>query len=93
MRSFRIDRAPADYLREAGSIFAVFDRQDSGNVSYGVEWDGERLFVKTAGSPERAERRWALLRNAARIGQAYRHEALPRLRGAGKWPATSTTGP
>jgi serine/threonine-protein kinase len=33
--------APAD-------AFTVFDRQDSGCVSYGVERDGRKLFVKTA---------------------------------------------
>ncbi|XVU29645.1 serine/threonine protein kinase [Actinoplanes sp. CA-054009] len=92
MRSFRIDRAPGDHLRAVGTIFAVFDRQDSGNVSYGVEWDGERYFVKTAGSPEQVlplidlEQRWDLLRNAARIGARYRHPALPALRGVGESP-------
>jgi serine/threonine-protein kinase len=81
----RIDRPPAEFLRDAGSIFATFDQQDSGNVSYGVESGGARYFVKTAGSPDldlpqlSLEQRWALLRNAARIGQAYRHQALPRL--------------
>jgi serine/threonine-protein kinase len=63
----------------------VLDRQDSGNVSYGVEVDGARYFVKTAGRPDvdlpylTHEQRVALLRNAVRIGQAYRHPALPRL--------------
>ena len=38
----RIDRGPEEYLRTTGSIFVVFDRQDSGNVSYGVEVDGTR---------------------------------------------------
>ncbi|WP_143235353.1 serine/threonine protein kinase [Paractinoplanes atraurantiacus] len=49
-------------------------------MSYGVEWDGERHFVKTAGRAEDPEQRWVLLRNAARIGATYRHEALPALR-------------
>lgn len=46
--------------------------------------DGARFFVKTAGNPNldvghlNLEQRWALLRNAARIGQAYRHHALPQ---------------
>src|SRR5262249_7664692 len=68
-----------------GAIFARFDQQDSGNVSYGVELGPARYFVKTAGHPEHdvpllphAER-VALLRNAVRLGQAYRHPALPRL--------------
>jgi serine/threonine-protein kinase len=80
-----IDCAPEEHLRDAGAIFAVFDQQDSGNVSYGVEVSGGRYFVKTAGSPEldlphlTHEQRVRLLRNAARIGRAYRHAALPQL--------------
>lgn len=68
-----------------GAVFAVFDRQDSGNVSYGVEVEGVRYFVKTAGRVEDEvpylahPERVALLRNAARSGMAYRHPALPRL--------------
>jgi serine/threonine protein kinase, bacterial len=83
----RIDGSPESYLAGAGEIFARFDRQDSGNVSYGVEADGARLFVKTAGRPDdRApflshKDRVALLRNAVRIGRLYRHPALPRLHG------------
>jgi serine/threonine-protein kinase len=84
--SAEIDRAPAEHLRAVGTVFAVFDRQDSGNVSYGVEVDGVRHFVKTAGRPDldlpylTYDQRVALLRNAARIGQAHRHAALPPLR-------------
>src|SRR6266542_2229805 len=82
--SFRIDCAPDEHLRDVGAIFAVFDQQDSGNLSYGVETDGGRYFVKTAGRPDLDlphlhEQRVALLRNAARIGEAYRHPALPVL--------------
>lgn len=85
LNSSRIDCAPEEYLRDAGAIFAVFDRQDSGNVSYGVELGGARYFAKTAGRPNldlpqlTHEQRVALLRNAARIGKAYRHPTLPRL--------------
>lgn len=81
----RIDCAPEEHIRDAGAIFAVFDQQDSGNVSYGVEVSGERYFIKTAGNPEldlphlTHEQRVRLLRNAARISQAYRHTALPPL--------------
>jgi serine/threonine-protein kinase len=50
-------------------------------VSYGAELDGTRYFVKTAGRPDPGHRqRCALIRNAARIGETYRHPALPRLR-------------
>jgi serine/threonine-protein kinase len=79
----RIDCAPEEHLRDAGSVFAVFDQQDSGNLSYGVEVNGARYFVKTAGRPDldlphlTHDQRVSLLRNAARIGNAYRHPALP----------------
>lgn len=33
---------------DPATAFAVFDRQDSGCISYGIEWAGRRLFVKTA---------------------------------------------
>ncbi|WP_426446172.1 serine/threonine protein kinase [Paenibacillus sp. S-38] len=38
------------WLRELGQVFAVFDRQDSGNISFGVLRDGEKLFIKYAGA-------------------------------------------
>jgi serine/threonine-protein kinase len=81
----RVDREPADYLGTVGTIFARFDRQDSGNVSYGVAVGGARYFVKTAGHPDDDipflphDQRVALLRNAVRLGRSYRHRALPRL--------------
>jgi serine/threonine-protein kinase len=81
----RVDQAPGRYLASAGGIFTRFDRQDSGNVSYGVEVDGARFFVKTAGHPDDHRppldhrQRVALLGNAIRLARAYRHPALPRL--------------
>jgi serine/threonine-protein kinase len=78
-----VDELPERYLSRIGTIFARFDRQDSGNISYGVTVGGRRYFIKTAGRPEDTApilthpQRVALLRNAARIGQAYRHPALP----------------
>jgi serine/threonine-protein kinase len=88
----RVDRAPELHLASVGDVFARFDRQDSGNVSYGVEVDGARYFVKTAGRPDddaslltHAERA-ALLHNAARLGRRYRHPALPRLHGVVESP-------
>lgn len=38
------------WLLELGEPFAVFSQNDSGNVSFGVEKNGERLFVKYAGA-------------------------------------------
>jgi serine/threonine-protein kinase len=76
---------PEPYLARRGTIFTRFDRQDSGNVSYGVEAGDSRYFVKTAGSREPGPvlafaDRVRLLRNAIRLARAYRHPALPALR-------------
>lgn len=71
----------------------MFDQQDSGNVSYGVEANGERWFVKTAGDPADARpfldhaARVALLRNAARLAASCTHPALTRLRDAIESPS------
>jgi serine/threonine-protein kinase len=88
----RIEDMPEAFLRAIGEVFAVFDEQDSGNVSYGVEV-GERWFVKCAGDP--ADRRpvldhaarVALLRNAVRLAATCEHRALTRLRGVIESPA------
>jgi len=81
-----IAEEPAAYLARVASPFAVFDArtQDSGNVSWGVEFDGARFFVKSAGAPDAAAflghaDRVALLRNAARLGRAVEHTTLPEL--------------
>ncbi|WP_062348795.1 hypothetical protein [Herbidospora yilanensis] len=79
------DEHPERHLARLGTVFARFDRQDSGNVSYGVAADGHRHFVKTAGHPDDTPflthaQRVDLLRNAVRLARAYRHPALPALR-------------
>jgi len=38
------------WLRELGRVFAVFDKHDSGNLSFGLERDGHRKFIKYAGA-------------------------------------------
>jgi serine/threonine-protein kinase len=61
-----------------GEVFATFDAQDSGNVSYGVRIGERRYFVKTPGrvdDPEHATRvTW--LRNAVEIATSCAHRAL-----------------
>lgn len=49
---FRL-KAPFDFgfLSRWGRVFKVFDDQDSGNICFGTEKDGERFFVKFAGAP------------------------------------------
>ena len=79
---------PNVWLASVGNVFARFDRQDSGNVSFGVEADGQRYFVKTAGPPEalglpqsHAER-LALLANAEQLALSVAHLALTRFVGS-----------
>ncbi len=39
-----------EWLQELGDVFCVFDEQDSGNISFGIEKDGMKRFVKYAGA-------------------------------------------
>lgn len=39
------------FLGKYGRAFQVFDDQDSGNICFGMERDGERYFIKFAGAP------------------------------------------
>lgn len=85
--SFRM-RAPYDFgfLKKYGQVFRVFDDQDSGNLCFGVEKDGERYFVKLAGAmtarccdaPALAVER---LRASLPVYQDLRHPCLIRLVG------------
>lgn len=52
--------------------FVVFDEQDSGCLSWGVEREGERWFVKTATNPMAR----ASLSRAVALHSAVRHEVL-----------------
>ena len=81
------EQAPKAYLSGIGKLFSVFDErvQDSGNVSYGVQVDQRRFFVKSAGDPDNPrpilshEERIALLRNAVRLRRSCSHIAIPKL--------------
>ena len=83
----RVELDPSAFLSECGEIFAVFDErtQDSGNVSYGVEVDGRRYFVKTAGRPDDNRSyldhsgRVSLLCNAVILSESSDHRTLPKL--------------
>ena len=79
--------APPESLESVGRVFARFDTQDSGNISFGVETAEGRFFVKTAGPPgsgglplHHAER-VALLENAERLARSVPHPALTRFEG------------
>ncbi len=39
------------FLSKYGKVFKVFDDQNSGNICFGIEKDGQRYFVKYAGAP------------------------------------------
>ena len=63
---------PAQWVRGLGEVFAMFDQQDSGCVSYGVRVGDERLFVKTPTTPAAV----LSLRSAVRFHAAVRHPAI-----------------
>ena len=76
-----------DWLRPLGTVFRVFDQQDSGNLSFGiVQKDGKRLFVKYAGahtihaqhtgSPPEAIRN---LKSSVSVYEDLAHDTLIRL--------------
>ncbi|WP_053367671.1 serine/threonine protein kinase [Bacillus sp. FJAT-27245] len=72
------------WLRDYGKMFCVFDRQDSGNIAFGIERDGEKKLVKFAGAktlrysgtPEDAVAR---LKEAALVYEELSHPHLVRL--------------
>jgi hypothetical protein len=85
------DESAHAFVRRHGRILATFDRtQDSGNVSWLVDADGRRLFIKTAGRHnswptdtsvpyfDHADR-VGLLRNAATLARSWDHPALAPL--------------
>lgn len=82
---FRLrERQNFDWVRALGRVFAVFDEQDSGNLSFGVEKSGRKRFLKYAGArpveytgcPSDAVAR---LREAIPVYQDLRHPDLIEL--------------
>lgn len=69
------------WLSQMGKAFAVFDQQDSGNISFGIEANGIKRFVKYAGAktihykgdPQTAVKR---LQQAATIFEDLKHSHL-----------------
>ena len=82
------DLEPPDILAAAGDVFANFDQQDSGNISFGVAIEDNRFFVKTAGPsaspglPLRHADRVALLANAERLARSVSHPAMTVFEGS-----------
>ncbi|QTN01523.1 serine/threonine protein kinase [Sediminibacillus dalangtanensis] len=72
------------WLEQLGTVFYVFDQQDSGNISFGVEKDGQKYFVKYAGAkpteftgnPNDAVQR---LKKAVPVYQEFEHPYLIEL--------------
>ena len=83
-----MDLEPPDFLGAAGDVFASFDRQDSGNISFGLAIEDNRYFVKTAGPPAspglplRHTDRVALLANAERLARSVPHPAMTVFEGS-----------
>ncbi|MBO2942630.1 hypothetical protein JJQ72_01350 [Paenibacillus sp. F411] len=42
------------WLQDMGYVFKIFDQQDSGNICFGVEKDGQKKFVKYADTRHQA---------------------------------------
>jgi serine/threonine-protein kinase len=61
------------YLRREGNVFKVFDQQDSGCASYGVEIRGIRYFVKYSNKKEAIAR----LHLASFLHEEVAHESIP----------------
>lgn len=73
-----------NWLAPFGQVFRVWDRQDSGNLSFGLEIEAQRVFIKYAGAttaeyaghPADAVKR---LREAAHVYETLEHPLLVRM--------------
>ncbi|MDO3411161.1 serine/threonine protein kinase [Saccharibacillus sp. CPCC 101409] len=73
-----------NWLAPFGQVFRVWDRQDSGNISFGLAIEGQRVFIKYAGAPTaeyegRTSDAVNALREAADVYQTLRHPELVRM--------------
>lgn len=69
------------FLREYGVVFRVFDDHDSGNISFGIDADDCKLFVKLAGAEtiESSITPTEAIANLRAAAQVYRDLAHPRI--------------
>ena len=70
-----------DWLDKLGNVFCVFDKQDSGNISFGVEKDEKKIFVKYAGAlpvnfSGKPREAIAQLKNSVQIYKDLKHPHL-----------------
>ena len=50
--SFKLkDAFSFDFMNKYGTVFKVYADQDSGNICFGTDKDGQRYFIKFAGVP------------------------------------------
>jgi serine/threonine protein kinase len=70
--SFVAGLTAREWVRGLGQTFEVFDMQDSGNVSFGVDRGADRVFVKWATTP----RALAGLERAARLHGDVAHPSV-----------------
>jgi len=50
--SFRLkEQRELSFLSKYGKVFCAFDENDSGNISFGLEKNGSKYFIKVAGLP------------------------------------------
>lgn len=77
------------FLKKHGTVFKVYDEQDSGNICFGVEKDGKKYFVKFAGartarSNITAEKSISNLKRSIPIYKDLAHSSLVKLISAGE---------
>ncbi|MBD8500122.1 serine/threonine protein kinase [Paenibacillus arenosi] len=73
-----------EWLSKLGRVCKVFDQQDSGNISFGVERNSEKVFVKYAGAQTEhysgiADTAVASLKSAIHLYEELRHPTLIKL--------------
>lgn len=75
-----------DFLQDYGKVFTVFDKNDSGNISFGVENNKNRYFIKVAGTKtvnkhenQKTEDTIKNLIHAADVHKTLKHPSLINL--------------
>lgn len=77
------------FVEKYGRVFKVFDDQDSGNICFGTEKNGQRFFLKFAGAPTAAysgDPKDAILRlrRTVPVYERLHHESLVEYLGSEK---------
>ncbi|MDD3882766.1 MAG: phosphotransferase [Eubacteriales bacterium] len=70
-----------DFINKYGTVSKIFDDQDSGNICFGTEKNGERYFIKFAGAPTEQytgnpSDAVSRLKATVPVYEALRHESL-----------------